>query len=104
MVCETNDGQKDLSCELDIVDSYIALGSVVEIKHSNLYLLLFVVSTKGWILVGSCSKIVWCARKCTEVTLVNTFIKNVDYTFIFYQHMHLIEWNMKKESFKNKQV
>ena len=47
MVCETNDGQKDLSCELDIVDSYIALGSVVEIKLSNLYLLLFVVSTKG---------------------------------------------------------
>ena len=47
MVCETNDDQKDLSCELDSVNSYIALGSVVEIKHSNLYVLLFVVSTKG---------------------------------------------------------
>ena len=52
MMCKSNNGQKDLLCELNSVDSNIALHSVVERKHSNLYVLLFVVSAKGWILVG----------------------------------------------------
>ena len=46
MMCKSNNGRKNLLCELNSVDSNIALHS------SNLYVLLFVVSAKGWILVG----------------------------------------------------
>ena len=36
---------------------------------------------------------------------LDTVIKNVGYTFVFYQHIHFLDWNsMKKEIFKNEQV
>ena len=30
-------------------------------------------------------------RKCPKVTFVNVFIENVDYTFIFYQHINFLD-------------
>ena len=50
-----------------------------------------------------CPKIVWHPRKCPKVTFLDIFFENVDYNFIFYQHIHFLERNsMKKEISKIK--
>ena len=53
----------------------------------------------------SCSKTVWHPRKCPKVTFVEIFIEYVDYTLIFYEHIHFLDWNsIKKEIFREEQV
>ena len=52
MMCKSNNGQKDLLCELNSVDSNIALHSVVERKHPvthMYYYLLFLPRDEYWL-------------------------------------------------------
>ena len=59
----------------------------------------FVNPTDKSMFLGLSSKIVWHPRNCLKVTFVDIFIENIDYTFIFHQHIHFLDWNsMKKQA------
>ena len=49
------------------------------------------------IIADHVQKIVRHPRKCSKVTFVDIFVEDFDYTFIFHQYIHFLDWNSTKK-------